>query len=394
MNILVICQYYYPEQFRINDICEELVKQGNNVTVLTGLPNYPTGIIPKEYKHFRKRRENINGVNVIRCWEVGRKKGAFCRMLNYFSYMFSASIKALFLKDDFDCVYVYQLSPVLMAIPGIVYKNKNKKSLHLYCLDLWPESLKTIGIRETSIIFKWIKKVSKKIYSNSDTISVTSNGFKKYFKEYLNVEKEIIYLPQYAESCFENIEYKNDNNAINLLFAGNVGEAQSVETIILAANELKDEKARIHIVGDGASLEKCKSMVKNMNIKNVVFYGKKPLKEMKKLYEMADAMLITLIKDENITKTVPGKLQSYMLSGRPILGAVDGETNDIIKKSKCGYCVNSEDYKGLAKIIKKFMDLDYNFKKKMGINSYEYYNKYYSKDKFFNKLNIILSKEK
>ena len=127
MNILVISQFYFPEQFRITDICENLVEKGNEVTVLTGLPNYPNGYIEKDYKWFRKRKEKIKGVNVIRCWEIGRRKGNFFRMLNYFSYAFSASIRTIFMGKKYDVVYVYQLSPILMAIPGIIYKKIYKK---------------------------------------------------------------------------------------------------------------------------------------------------------------------------------------------------------------------------------------------------------------------------
>ena len=120
MKILVICQYYYPEPFRINEICEEMVKKGNEVTVLTGLPNYPEGKIYKGYKFLKRRKENINGVNVIRSFEIGRRKGIFFRALNYASFMISASIKAFFIKEKFDIIYVYQLSPISMVKPAIL----------------------------------------------------------------------------------------------------------------------------------------------------------------------------------------------------------------------------------------------------------------------------------
>lgn len=336
MKILVICQCYYPEQFRINDICEELVKQKNEVTVLTGLPNYPEGKVPKEYRFFRKRKENINGVNIIRTFEIGRRTGILFRILNYCSYMISASIKAMFLSKKYDCVYVYQLSPVTMAIPGIIYKKKNKKKLHLYCLDLWPASLTAGGIRKESCFYKIMKKLSVWIYQNADTISITSKNFKKYFEEELDIKnKKIVYLPQYAESLYEDINKTNEvKEDTNFVFAGNIGEAQSVETIIKAANEIKEEKIKIHIVGDGSRLEECEEMTKNMNLKNVVFYGKRPINEMKSFYELADAMLITLKKDEIINMTLPGKVQSYMMAGKPIIGAIDRRNQSSYRRSR------------------------------------------------------------
>lgn len=325
MKILVICQYYYPEQFRINDICEELVKKGNEVTVITGLPNYPTGTIPKEYKFFKKRKENINGVNVIRSWEIGRRKGSIFRILNYCSYIISASIKALFLPNDYDCVYVYQLSPVTMAIPGILYKKKNKKKLHLYCLDLWPASLTAGGIKENSIFYKLMKKASSWIYRNADTISITSKQFEEYFKDKLGLRNQkMIYLPQYAEELYNNIRIeKKEKENVDFVFAGNIGEVQSVETIVMAASKITDQNIKIHIVGDGSSLEKCKKLFNDLNLKNIIFYGRRPMEGMQQFYQIADAMLVTLKKDDIISMTLPGKVQSYMAARKPIIGAID-----------------------------------------------------------------------
>ena len=395
MKILAICQYYYPEQFRINDICESLAKCGNDVTVLTGLPNYPSGKVGKDYKFFRKRKENINNVKVIRCFEVGRRKGAIWRVFNYISFMFFASIKAFFLKNDFDVIFVYQLSPVTMAIPAIIYKkiHKNRK-LHLYCLDLWPESLLVDNFSKNSKIYKIMYKLSKWIYSQCDSISVTSKGFIDYFTEKLKITKEINYLPQYCEeNIYEesrNYSEKDTKGKINLIFTGNIGKAQSVETIIKAAEKLKQDNILIHIVGDGSSLQKCKELVKELKLENVIFYGRKPIEEMKEYYNLADAMLITLADNDIIAKTIPGKLQSYMATGKPILGAIGGETYRIINEAKCGYCTKAEDYTGLAEIIKKFTIDNREIRKKMAINSYNYYKENFKKEKFMKKLLNIL----
>lgn len=387
MKILVISQFYYPEQFRINSICEEMVKEGNEVTVLTGLPNYPKGNVSKEYKFFKKRKENINGVNIIRTFEIGRRKGILFRILNYISYMCSASLKALFLKKDFDVIYIYQLSPITLAVPGIIYKMKNKKKkIHLYCLDLWPESLLVENFNKNSLIYKMTKRISKWIYSKCDYIYVTSKGFIEYFKNELELNKTIKYLPQYADEQYEKIDY-NTSEISNFVFAGNIGKAQSVETIIKAANELKDRNdIIIHIVGDGSSYENCKKLSEKMKLNNVIFYGRKSIEEMKEYYKMADAMLITLYKNDVISKTIPGKLQSYMMVGRPIIGAIDGETQKIIKEAECGYCTNSEDYKNLAKLIIKFKEKPINEKQKMASNSYSYYEQNFTKNKHIQNL--------
>lgn len=393
MKILVVCQYYYPEQFRINDICETLVKKENEVTVLTGLPNYPRGKVSKEYKFFRKRKEKINGVNVIRSFEIGRRRGIIFRVLNYLSYMISASIKACFMKEQFDVVYVYQLSPILMAVPGIIYKKRHNTKMVLYCLDLWPESVTTFGIKENTLIYKLIDKISRKIYNKADEILVSSETFKQDIKKKLKQDIKIEYIPQYSENILSAKTHKW-HKEINFVFAGNIGKAQSVETIIKAANELKENyNIKIHIVGDGSSLQECKDLVKKLNLNNVIFYGKKELNEMQQYYNLADAMLVTLTKDAFASKTLPGKVQSCMATGNPIIAAADGETKKIIENAKCGYCVPAEDYKALANKMIEFASKTKVEIAELENNSQEYYNKNFKKDIIINKLIKVLEKE-
>lgn len=394
MKILVVCQNYFPEQFRINDICKSLAQKGEDVTVLTGLPNYPTGKIEKSYRWFRKRKETIDGVKVIRTWEIARRKGTIFRMLNYFSYAFSASIKALFLKKDFDAIYVYQLSPVLMAIPGIIYKKKNKKKLILYCLDLWPESLKAGGISEQSKIYKIFDKISNKIYNYADEIVVTSKSFIENMNKKVNKNIKISYLPQYAEEILKLKPNKKFSKELNLVFAGNIGKAQSVETIIKAAEiiEKEEKNIKIHIVGNGSEYENCKKQAEG--ISNIKFYGNKPITEMQYYYDMADAMLVTLSNEYFSCSTLPGKVQACMKTGNPIIAAANGETAMIINDAKCGYCVEAENEKQLAEAIIKFYNLSEEEKKNLNENSVNYYNKNFRKEIFIDKLlNILKRKE-
>jgi len=236
MRILFVCQYYYPEQFKINDICNELVKQGHKITVLTGLPNYPSGVIEKVYKKRNKRLEYIDGVKVIRAWLIGKGNGKIKLFFNYLSFAVSASIKSLFIEKDFDLIFVYQLSPVTMALPGILLKKLTNKPLILYCFDLWPESIVSGGISTRSITYTVLLKLSKWIYGRADQILISSQQFKGYFNKTLDIETELRYLPIYAEALFDNMD-KNNHEIINLVFAGNIGEMQSVETIIYEKNE-------------------------------------------------------------------------------------------------------------------------------------------------------------
>lgn len=387
MKILVVCQYYYPEPFRISDICETLVNDGYDVTVLTGLPNYPEGQVLDSYKHGKKRNEVINGVKVIRNFEIGRGSSKLELFLNYFTFSLSASLKAFFMKEKYDVVLVNQLSPVMMGIPAIVYKRRHNKKILFYCLDLWPDSLAAGGIKEGSIIYKVFLKVSKWIYNSADTILVTSSMFKEYFESNLGINaKNINHLPQYAEDLFtESIFTSRNDNKFNLVFAGNIGDMQSVVTIINAANELKDySDITFHIVGDGSKLDECKQLVKKLGISNVTFYGRRPVSEMPHFYEMADAMLITLKDNKTISYTLPGKVQSYMAAGKPIIGAINGETMHVIEEADCGLCCCAEDYNELADLVLKFCKSDK--KEQMAINAKKFYIDNYSKEKFIEKL--------
>lgn len=396
MKILVVCQYYYPEPFRITDICETLVQKGHQVTILTGLPNYPKGRVFDDYRHGRKRNEIINGVNVIRTFEIGRGNTRIKLFLNYFSFAVSASVKALLMKEEYDVVFVNQLSPVMMGIPAMVYKKKHNKKMVLYCLDLWPDSLAAGGVRESSIIYKVFLGISKWVYQSADSILVTSNMFKNYFHNTLGLPiTNIEHLPQYAEDLFAKSvdskegETKDSNRGFKFVFAGNIGDMQSVETIIKAANEVHTHhNIAFHIVGDGSKLEECKQLADSFGLTNVIFHSRRPVVEMQYFYGMADAMLITLKNNKTLSYTLPGKIQSYMAAGRPIIGAINGETSYVIKDADCGLCCNAEDYKEFAKLILQFCNSDR--KEQMAINAQNHYIKNYSKERFIARLECTL----
>lgn len=382
MNILVICQYYYPEPFRITDICEELVKRGHEVSVVTGIPNYPMGKIYDGYRYGKKRDEVINGVKVHRSFTVGRKDGVVKRFLNYFSYPISASLYIGKLKENYDVVYINQLSPVMMVWPAIKYKNKYHKRAIMYCLDLWPASLCAGGILEGSLIYRIFHCISASIYRQMDLILNTSKSFGTYQVKEFGIDIERIkYLPQYAETIFSPERCKkHPDKFIDLMFAGNVGYAQCVSTIIKAAALVKNESVRWHIVGNGADLENCQRLSKNLGLSNVFFYGRRELEDMPGFYAMADAMLVTMQKDEILAFTLPGKIQSYMSAAKPILAAAGGETERVICDANCGFCCEAENSEMLANIVLRFLEED---RDTMAQCSRNYYLQHFQKEHFF-----------
>lgn len=396
MKLLVVCQHYYPEPFRITDICEELVRQGHEVFVITGTPNYPMGKIYEGYKGKEKRDEIRNGVKIHRCFEIGRRSGVLFRFLNYYSFAWSSKRYVRKCAKDFDVIFANQLSPIMMVDAAVKYKKKYGTKLLMYCMDLWPESLTAGGVKKGSFLYRHYHKVSKKIYTKADKLLITSTTFKDYLvREFGISEEKIQYMPQYAEDLFNAQSLiKEPNGQVDLFFAGNIGAAQSVETIIEAAAKTQDiDNLRWHIVGDGSSLENCKKLAEELKVKTVYFYGRKPVEEMPQFYKQADAMLVTLTADSFIGTTLPGKVQTYMAAGKPIIGAIEGETERVIAEANCGYCGKALDSEVLALNARKFCeDVRSGKAKTYGENAANYYKDYFGKEKFFEIVNANLEK--
>ncbi|NUU95823.1 glycosyl transferase family 1 [Marinitoga sp. 1135] len=396
MKILFVTQHFYPEQFRINDIFFELVKRGHEVTVLTGLPNYPSGKIPKEYKFFRNRIQNINGVKIVRVPLISRGKSLFKLALNYISFAITSSIGSIFLKKDFDIIIGHQTSPITQVLGGVILKKITKKPFIIYCFDLWPASLETAKLTPDNPIYKIFSKISNWIYKQANYIFMSSYSFEKYFKEYHKIKNNLIYFPMYAENIFESNEEDNIDNAysksFNLLFAGNIGKMQSTETIVKAAKELEEyEDILFHIVGDGSEKQNMEQLAKKLKLKNIIFHGYHPVEKMKYFYGFANAFLVTLKDNKIISYTLPGKVQSYMAFGKPIIGAINGETNEIIQKANCGLCGPAEDYKTLANNILKLYKNPH-LADLYGINARKYYEKNFLRNLYFQKLECMLEK--
>ena len=390
MNILVICQYYYPEPFKVHDVCEALVAEGHEVDVITSFPNYPMGEIYDGYKNGEHEDESINGVNVHRVFTIGRKTGFVWRTINYYAYSIASTRYVAKLKKEYDVVFVYQLSPVLMTNAAIKYKKKHNKKLLLYCLDLWPDSLTLGRVKKGGLIYKYYKRKSQKIYKSADKILVSSKMFEQYFDEMFKINGERIdYLPQYAEDVFVPVSCVQGGN-IEITFAGNIGTTQSIETILYAAQKLKDEKIDFHFYGDGSGLSVFEDLAKNkLKLQNVFFHGRISPQEVAHKYAQSDGLIVTLSDNPVLSMSFPGKIQTYMAAGKPIIGAVNGEAAEIIREAECGFCANAEDVDGLVECIKEFINSD---KVQLGQNARKYYEENFQKADFINRLSDELEK--
>ena len=391
MKILIVSQRYWPEPFRITDVAETLVKMGHSVTVLCGTPNLPQGYTYEEYKNGKNKVQDHNGVHIIRAKEIERRNDLFHRFLNYYSFPHYANKLVGKLDKDFDVVLLNELSPIMSVRPGIKYAKQNNKKTVMYEMDLWPESLLAGGIKKSSLIYNHYKKVASKIYSSCDKILVSTKEHSDYIKALPKCsDLDIDYLPQYAESIFEDGDYKTiENGVIDLVFAGNIGKAQSIDTIIKAANELKDDQRfMFHIVGGGSELGNNKKLAERFGLTNVIFYGPKPIEEMPTYYKLADTMLVTLEDSGYANMTIPGKVQSYMACGKPIIGAINGVTSNLINDNHVGIATPAGDYFSLAKTI---VSLDDDSIKTLSNNSKSFY-KNFKKEQFFKILESYLKK--
>lgn len=393
MNICVVCQYYHPEPFKITQICEQLVAQGHSVHVVTGLPNYPTGEIPEEYRHGRRRREVVNGVHVTRVGEIPRRGGTLGLVLNYASFAVSASLKALTMRAECDAIFVYQLSPVTMALPAVVMKRRFKRPILLYCLDLWPESMKILAPGERSAAFRLTKWLSGFIYRSCDRIAVSSPTFIDYFDTVHGIDPaRLSYLPQYSDECGIDVSRGDEPGPVRFFFTGNIGATQGVDWILEAASILDDTADfEVHFVGDGSYLETAQRMVAEQGLgSRVIFHGRHPEEHMPEFFGMADACLLTL-KSENLTGlTIPRKLQTYLAAAKPVIAAIDGPAAEIIGEARCGIHVPAGDVAGLARAMRDFISKREVWEE-WGTNARRYHEAHYTLARFMNDLEGLLN---
>lgn len=399
MNVLLVTQYFYPENFKSNDIAFELVKRGHNVTVLTGLPNYPEGKIYSGYSIFKKRKENINGATIIRALLISRGNGSGFRLfLNYFSWAFFASVKAFFLSFSykFDAVIVHEPSPVTQGFPAVVVKWIQKIPIYFWVLDLWPESLVAAGGIKNKLVLRIFTRIVKVLYNNSDKILISSKGFKKSILEKGNYSDKLIYYPNWAEDIISkgNTGYQIPELPVGfkIMFAGNIGESQDMEHFMLAALELKKyTDIKFILIGDGRFKTFVEDFIEVNDLKeNIYLMGRFPVESMASFFEKADGLLVSL-KDELIFNlTVPAKIQAYMSAAKPIVAMINGEGADLIEEAKCGFSAPAGDNKKLAQIILDLYNLNKEERVNMGLMGYKYYAEHFKMDNCINNLIGIL----
>ncbi|MDQ1095130.1 MULTISPECIES: glycosyltransferase family 4 protein [Chryseobacterium] len=402
MNILIITQYFYPENFKSNDLAFELKNRGHNVTVLTGIPNYPEGKIFDGYGFFKNKKQVINGVRVIRSLLLPRGKGGGLRLFtNYYSFAFFASIKAFFLgiNNRFDAIIVHEPSPITQYYPALLMNKLWKIPVYFWVMDLWPESLSIAGGIKNKFILNYYSKVIKNFYKNAEKLLVTSKGFRSAINEKGDFDDKIVYFPNWAEDSIsdgnKDFPIPKMPDGFKVMFAGNIGEAQDLENIMKAAVQLKANKnIKFILVGDGRKMPFVKNFIEEHKLTDTVsVMGRFPVEAMSSFFDKADIMLVTLKDDPIFNLTVPAKLQAYMSASKPVIAMLNGEGAQNVIDAECGFVVAAGDYSSLAKTILTASELSYEQLQKLGSNSRKYYEMNFKMSACISNLESIISKE-
>lgn len=402
MKILIVTQYYFPENFKSNDLSFELQKRGHDVTVLTGLPNYPEGKMYEGYGVFINRKQKINGVKIIRSLLILRGKGGGLRLfLNYFSFAFFASLKAFYLNfgNKYDAVIVHEPSPITQFYPALLLKKLQSVPIYFWVMDLWPESLQTAGGVKNKAVLGFFKKMVISFYKNSEKILITSKGFKKSILEKGDFEGKLEYFPNWAEDVIsegdKNFAIPQLPDGFKVMFAGNVGEAQDMDAIMSAALELKDHSnIKFIVVGDGRKMPYLQEFIQRNKLeKNVITVGRFPVEAMASFFDKADVMLVSLKDDAIFNLTVPAKVQAYMSAAKPIVAMLNGEGAEIIHEAKCGLTVPAADSKQLAKTILEMANLPHSELILMGENSRRFFQANYQLSSCIDNLERIITRK-
>ena len=374
MKILVVCQFYYPENFVITRIAEKLVEFGHDVTVLTGKPNYGYGYILPGYENIDS--EVINGVKVERVDLKPRKYTRKSIIDNYLSFWKNSKKWVRKCKEKFDVVYSMSLSPVTILSAGNLYKKKFGVPHVVHCVDLWPESvLVTNAVKKKSFMYKILYRWSKKLYSKADEILIGSPTFEQYFKEELKINNiELKYVPQPSMVESSDLQpFPFDKKYFNILYCGNLGIIQHVPFMVEAMHQLKGTNIRFNIIGMGPMSEYLESRIKEYQLQeNLVYYGPMPASQASAYFKGADALYVSLKKDGYVGKTIPNKLVMSMAFAKPIIAMLEGDGKNILIESD-GAVFSDQSYISLASAIKTMASLSKKELNRLGQNNLEYY---------------------
>ena len=399
MRILVVTQYFWPEIFRINDLVIGLKERGHEIIVLTGKPNYPSGSFFEGYSFFGKSTDTWNGIKIYRSGLIPRGRGTGIRlMLNYLSFALLSTFKALMVSERPDCIFVYEPSPITVGLPAILAKRKFKVPIYFWVQDIWPHSLTSAGNINNSFVIGLVDNITRWIYKKCDKILIQSEAFRSIIEKQGVSSEKIIYFPNWSEDYYIPLEKQDAyrsyfSGKFNLVFAGNIGEAQDFNTLIQTAAIVNKSLPELHwvILGRGRMLEEAKRRIKALNLENCFkFAGSFPSEEMPGFFSHADALIVSLKRDPIFSITIPSKIQSYLACGKPILTSLDGEGSRIITEAQAGISSPASSPEILSHAILQFISLPESVRTEMGNSARKYYERVFNRSILIDKLVSII----
>lgn len=396
MRLLVVSQYFWPENFRINDLVAELVRRGHQVTVLTGLPNYPDGKVFQQFRVDPARYSHYEGSEVIRVPMMPRGQGGLRLMLNYLSFAVNASVVGLWkLRGrQFDAIFAYEPSPITVGLPAAVMRAVKRAPLAFWVLDLWPETLQAIGAVRSHALLRAVGKLVAFIYRRCDLILAQSQSFIPQIRKYAGDGRRVVYFPSWAESIFDMqnavpaAEVPLKSGIFNVMFAGNIGDAQDFPAILAAAESLKSHAhIRWLIVGGGRMARWVADEIRRRNLQDcVLMLGRHPVERMPSFFKHANTLLVSL-KDESIfSMTIPGKLQSYLAAGIPVVAMLNGEGAEVVRSSRSGLTCAAGDHAGLAAAVLNLSEMSNQEREIMGKNGLDVSVREFDRDTLIDRL--------
>ena len=397
MNILIITQYFWPENFPINDLVLGLSERGHELTVITGIPNYPEGRFYPGYGLFKNMRQDYHGVKVLRVPLIPRGKGEGFRLaLNYLSFALVACILGPIIhRAKCDLIFVYEPSPITVGLPALVFKKMKSAPIFFWIQDLWPESLSATKAVNSETILKIVKLIVQFIYRGCDRLLVQSLAFAPAIRRFGVQPDRIEYFPNSAHELYQPLmletdepEYAQMPSGFRVMYGGNIGAAQDFGTILKAAESLKNYPD-IHwvIIGDGRMRPWVEKQIQRLNLKdNVHLLGKHPAEAMPRYFSLADVLLVTLKKEPIFALTIPSKVQPYLACGKPIIAALDGEGARIIQEAGAGLTVSAENPHNLAEAVLAMYHMDESDRRAMGDRGRIYFKENFDRSLLLNRL--------
>lgn len=396
MNILVFSQYFYPENFRINTLCRELVRRGHSVTVVTGYPQYPIGRIYDGYGFDIPYETDWNGVKICRVKVHPRGSNLLGMLRNTVDYVVHANRWVKNCTEKFDAVYVFEVSPVTVGLPAVTYKKKFGVPMFFNLQDLWPENVEEVlGIRFAPLTWV-INRIVDKIYGASNKILCTSNGFANNLRARGVEEEKIVFWPQFClDPNLADVQKPEiyGEDTFNIVFAGNLGDAQGLDLMVDAAKELKGTDIRWYLVGDGRARARLEQKVKDCGVsEEVTFVGRVSEKEADRYVHFADCAYLSFKDNRIFNMTLPAKLQTYLACGTPILAAAGGESARLVGENGIGFVCRPQ-LEALVKTAKEAAAMSREEHTGMSCAARTYYEQHFTMDALVTELEQMLRDE-